>query len=432
MERTIQIQPLDPLMIRDGRPFGNTPGARAHTLGTVTPGVVAGTLRTLMQKNNTAGTFGTTTKDAEREGKPSTVAKVDIRGPLYMLNDRLFLPMPYDLDLYEPGPQEDPASMHVNVRRPIEPAKNTPTHLQGFLGTGKTSLHEDKLWPVSMDTEIRKPLKSAPAYISAEWMIKWLCDNLQPKQWSDAIAEWRSKPEDKVHFIAPFVKEVRTHTAIQAETSTVQDKALFSTESLVIPPDVSLIASASIGSDVKWEGTISGIHSFGGKRRLAHFREIDDQEIQDNIWKCPEAIAQAVAENPRYLRMVLATPAYFSKGWLPGWIDENLRSSDKFDKQLQIELCWACLPRWEGISGWSYRHNQPKAVRRMVAAGSVYFFKVISGDPVEFVRRNWLASMSDEDRRKAFFDKQDGYGLATWGVWTPHGHHKGMDKGDIR
>ncbi|MBT2288282.1 type III-B CRISPR module-associated protein Cmr3 [Paenibacillus albidus] len=424
MERTIQIQPLDPLMIRDGRPFTDSPGARAHTLNTVTPSVVAGTLRRLMQKNNKAS--AATIKSAEvKYGKSSSIAKVDIRGPLYMMNRRLFLPMPYDLDLYEPKPEDDQAHIHVNVRRPIKPATGNLKISEGFLGTSKTSLHDDKLWPVTMDTEIRKPLRGAPAYVSAEWMIQWLCDRVQPQDWSKALAEWRIQESQKskkgiVDFIAPFVKEVRTHTAIEGTTSTAKEKALFSTESLVLPPDFSLIAGTTLRADTAWEGKISGIHSFGGKRRLAHFQEIEDKETQNNIWKCPPAIKDAVAAQTDYLRMVLATPAYFSKGWLPGWLDENLKSTDKFDEQLQVQLCWACLPRWEGISGWSYNRNQPKAVRRMVAAGSVYFFKVVAGDPVEFVQRKWLASMSDEDRRKAFFDKQDGYGLATWGVWTPH------------
>jgi CRISPR-associated protein Cmr3 len=117
--------------------------------------------------------------------------------------------------------------------------------------------------------------------------------------------------------------------------------------------------------------------------------------------------------------MVLTTPAYFSKGWLPGWLNEQLKSSfDRFPN-MELQLRWACVPRWEGISGWSYRHQEPKAVRRMVPAGSVYFFEVINGDPVEFVKEKWLMPMSDFDRRKGSFDQSDGCGMAVWGIWSP-------------
>ncbi|KAE8559298.1 MULTISPECIES: type III-B CRISPR module-associated protein Cmr3 [Paenibacillus] len=429
MERSIQIQPLEPLMIRDGRPFGATPGARAHSLNTVTPGVIAGTLRTLMR---------------QQCSQYSTLAKVDVRGPIYMLENRLFYPMPHDLDLYEPETDDETGedkkgSISVHVRRPCEPPKEQEQVKQGFLGTGNTGLHEDKLWPIRMPENIKKNLKSAPAYVSEEWMIRWLCDEVSPQEWSDAIGQWRNQQTEKKkktssseHFIAPFAREVRTHTAIQPNTYTAMDKALFSTESLVLPPDLSLVAHVKIPEELNWTGKIKGLHSLGGKRRLAHFQEIEDSQKQSDIWTCPEKVLQAVAAHPKYVRMVLTTPAYFSKGWLPGWLNEELESTKKLDHKLPIKLKlrWACVPRWQAVSGWSYGKNKAKAVRRMAPAGSVYFFEVIEGDPIELVRSKWLASMSDEDRRHAFFDKQDGYGLATWGIWNPPNSMRGMENGN--
>ena len=46
----LRIQPLDPLMIRDGRPFDMTPGIKAYSLHDVSPSVLAGTIRTLLGK----------------------------------------------------------------------------------------------------------------------------------------------------------------------------------------------------------------------------------------------------------------------------------------------------------------------------------------------------------------------------------------------
>ena len=40
------IEPIDPLIVRDGRPFGPTPGARARTLPFPFPQTIAGAVRT--------------------------------------------------------------------------------------------------------------------------------------------------------------------------------------------------------------------------------------------------------------------------------------------------------------------------------------------------------------------------------------------------
>lgn len=431
MERIIKIQPLDPLMIRDGRPFGITPGVRAHTLQTVTPSVVAGTLRSLSRMKLAQKWDGVARSSY-------SVSQMDVRGPLYRKGQRIFFPMPLDINLFEQGMNDSKNSskqvpdVKASIIRPVYPQKQNTTNEYGFLGTGTVGLHEDKLWPVKMPAHMAKPYKSIPAYLSSEMLISWLCDELDEARWASTVHAWRKgegKPkstfsEDQEHLMAPFPKEIRTHTAIDESTKAAKDQQLFSTESIVLPPDVSLMAKLNVPAHTPLQQSIGGAHSFGGKRRLAHFQDITQEESAQQIWTCPDRVVEAVRKHPKYLRMILATPAFFSKGWIPGWLNENLVSTDKLALNdaasgVKLQLRWACIPRWEAVSGWSYRKKQPKAVRRMVPAGSVYFFEVLDGDPVKFVSQFWLQSISDKDRRLAFFDKQDGYGLATWGIWTP-------------
>lgn len=152
---------------------------------------------------------------------------------------------------------------------------------------------------------------------------------------------------------------------------------LFDTEALVFPEDAYLLAEADLSeSNIAWPKGLSAIHSFGGKRRLAHFSETEAGEV----WSCPDSILQAL-DGACYIRMVLATPAYFTKGWLPGWLDSDLRGKPEAmgEEDIVLELKWACVPRWQPISGWSYGKREEKAIRRMVPAGSVYFFKVERG-----------------------------------------------------
>lgn len=443
MERIISIQPLDPLMIRDGRPFGRTPGVRAHTLQTVTPSVVAGTLRSLCRMKLGQSGNGCTRCSY-------SVSKIDVQGPLYRKGKRIFFPMPLDINFFENSITDSEISVEhapdvkAFIKRPIQPQEQHSKLEYGFLGTGTVGLHEDKLWPVSMPVHMTKPYKSTPAYLSSELLISWLCDELDEKGWASEIHSWqkgRTTPthayfNEQEHFMAPFPRETRTHTAIDESTKAAKDQQLFSTESIVLPPDVSLIARLNPPDKIRFQEKIDEVHSLGGKRRLAHFQDVTEDESTQKIWSCPDRVVEAVRKSvgnqskPTYLRMVLATPAFFSKGWIPGWLNENLVSTDKLalhDKaaDIKLQLRWACVPRWEAVSGWSYRKREPKAVRRMVPAGSVYFFEVQDGDPVEFVKQYWLQSMSDKDRRLAFFDKQDGYGLATWGIWTPEQSFEG-------
>lgn len=416
MDRTVQIRPLDPLIIRDGRSFDMMSGVRAHSLNAVTPSVLAGTLRTLLGK---------------LAPKPQTVAvdiqklirKTDISGPLYMRGEKLFFPLPRDINISEITDDEHKqGQVHISARRPCKPSKAEGSGTEGFLGTGQVSLHDSRLWPVSIsDREADPlPLHKLPAYISAEWMTHWLCDDTSG-EWDKALVDWceeRYHVNGCAHFMAPFGKEIRTHTEMNDDTSVARHQHLFSSEALVFPPDVAMVARMRVSDALNIRVPITEVHSFGGKGRLASFQEIPDTKAANYIWQCPEPVQQAVAKQPKFLRMVLTTPAYFAKGWLPRWLNERLDSTNKLTN-LRIRLRWACVPRWEGISGWSYRYKGPKAVRRMVPAGSVYFFEVVEGDPTQFVKMNWLKSMSDPDSRRGSFDQSDGCGMAVWGTWTP-------------
>lgn len=91
-ERWFHIQPLDPLLIRDARPFQSVPGIRARSLNDVPPSVVAGTLRTALAKKR---------QSIKHTTPLSYYAKSLVRGPLYRWHDHLYVPMPHDLELFD-------------------------------------------------------------------------------------------------------------------------------------------------------------------------------------------------------------------------------------------------------------------------------------------------------------------------------------------
>ncbi|WP_028545247.1 type III-B CRISPR module-associated protein Cmr3 [Paenibacillus taiwanensis] len=450
MKKTLRIEPLDPLLIRDGRPFNRTPGVVARSTSTIAPSVVAGTLRTAMYKHIQSSCSPSVSKD-QIECIRKSITKSVVRGPLHSMYGEVYYPFPQDVDVSEVD-----RKIKVHFRRPR-------THLnedEGFLGTDTNSRYTGQLLPV-LHAATDKPWPKKPAFVSASWMTRWLADELTESDWETALQEWSAACKDRStaletwneaqvsapYFLAAFEHELRTHTAIDEQTYGAKDEHLFGTEMLVLPEGLSLLAECDL-SNVRqeWpEGSLATIHSMGGKKRLVHIQE----SLSTQVWNCPADLSEKMAEMSAdrqcdrteqlgngegdpgalrlerdgcYVRMVLATPAYFAKGWLPRWVNTETLLTERAGwlENVSMKLVWACLSDWQPVSGWSYTENKSKALRRMVPAGSVYFFQVMEGEPSDLLKRGWLRSVSDANRRKGAFDKEDGFGLAMWGLWRPN------------
>ena len=99
------IEPHDPLIVRDGRPFSAVPGAQAVSLSFPFPSTTTGGVRTRAGLN-TDGVFVADTKTIE------AVKKIKVRGPLLLqlpteASKQLdwLLPAPADALILEPDQQ---------------------------------------------------------------------------------------------------------------------------------------------------------------------------------------------------------------------------------------------------------------------------------------------------------------------------------------
>ena len=296
-----------------------------------------------------------------------------------------------------------------------------------------------------------------------------------PPFWSaDKMVEWLKSPQGKCFLVPPVPpnsekeiktgsrflpnpqKDTRTHVKIDPELGSAEDEMLFRTVGL----DFSLKGqSHGIKISVKVEGdgiviggksledlvaSIDCFGTLGGERRLVHWNtekaegqtEPDGVQFQSSDklrggWNFSEKICDALDKQNsemKRLRLILATPAIFYNmtdichGWLPGWLKYDGNSIEgappDAPQGLKLKLVSACVDRWKPISGWSLEKTDqgnkrgPKPVRRLVPAGSVYFFKVVEGDAVDLVKTFWLKSICDIRG-----DRRDGFGLALWGVW---------------
>lgn len=376
MSQHLILTPRDPLVVRDGRPFGNASGHRMKSLDWPYPSVLAGSLRTLLGK--LAGGFS--------DEIVAGLKRIEIAGPLPLLNHELYFPAPRDILVYE----EDGVRRHMR----LWPAQYT----------GGCDL-PDGLAPVAVTKDV-KPA-DVPAYWSSNRMAAWLCGEsptiLPPTLEEAAPGTGYLKAPDK---------DERTHAAIDMNTGAAADGMLFTTVGLDMTEGLQIAARVDANDD--WTthlNRLGGLYPFGGERRLVHWQRDDNTS-----WQCPSELQATLSESgTRLIRLILATPAIFDQGWRPGWLNAHWQGSPPCHPGITLKLISACVDRWKPISGWSLEKGRwgPKPVRRLVPAGSVYFFEVEKGDPATLADDAcWLRSICDTEQ-----DRRDGFGLALWGIW---------------
>lgn len=381
-ELFLSITPHDPIIARDARPFGF--GLRMKSLDWPYPSVLAGSVRTMLGKTN-SNDFDDRTVAA--------LKKVSVAGPLPLCNGRLYLPAPGDILIEE---------LQNGARRAhsLRPAK---------LRKGEGSnLPNQKLLPTMVPESIENEFKPAAsaAFWSMEKMAAWLA--------SDAYESFdlSSTPEDDEQITDLLdlpKKESRAHVGIKAESGSAEDGRLFETIGLDFGANMQIAARVDTG-EFAWK---NALHPIGGERRLAVWKAGTDPG-----WSCPPEITGALREK-HGLRMVLATPAVFSGGWLPGWIDKKTLEGRPpgAPDGVALRLVSASVGRWKPLSGWSLEKGRcgPKPIRRLVPAGSVYFFEMTEGSPADLAKPLWLRPVSDTMGGQDY--GCDGFGLALWGVW---------------
>jgi len=406
----LSITPHDPIIARDGRPFGIGQGIRMRSLDWPYPSVLAGSLRTMLGKMN--GGFS-------NDNAITGLLEISIAGPMPVKGTQLFYPIPKDIIA-----KEKKGIRSAIPLRPITLRKDEYCDfpISGIIPAMIPDYLEDDFKPEKL-----------PAFWSLEKMIKWLAnsDGTDFVLCKNAINEddetnrcedkkkrkfWSNDPD---FLDSPEIDE-RVQTGIERNTGVadVENGLLFMSSGLDLSATekggrISLAARVRTDNIYKdLVDKLDEIHPFGGERRLAHWFRADEPAG----WKCPPEIPSKLTElNSGKIRMVLATPAIFSNGWLPGWLDpkslEGIPPGAKDDQKLK--LISACTDRWRPISGWSAESRGPKAIRRMVPAGSVYFFEAkIAETASDLVKSLWLEPVCDKPQ-----DCKDGFGLAVWGVW---------------
>ncbi len=398
---TLLLTPRDPIVARDGRPFGVGQGRRMYSMPWPLPSVVAGSFRTALVKANPNLDFN--------DNMPERLKQIEVAGVFPAVDETLYLPAPLDA-VAEPGEKTDELK-HLHRARPEE------ADWEEALKGGCDFPNNASLRPVVLS---RKVDDFKPCAVPAWWPV-------------DELAAWllEERVDLDSRFLNEAVRETRDHVCLDARRGAAAEGLIFTTVSLNVRhlprygvsatepfrkrfADVHLSARVTIKDGEFDHFTSFDLwHPLGGERRLVHWRRGGTAPL----WHCPDKVQHGL-NNAKRVRMVLATPAIFKHGWRPGWIDAEQLTGKPFDSAPMLRLVGVANRRWQAVSGWSLAAPRgPKPIRRMVPAGSVYFFEVVDGSSSSSSSKlgaeGWLRSISDDEQ-----DRRDGFGLAVWGIWN--------------
>ena len=371
----LTLDALAPLIVRSGRPFDSLAGA-ADAARFPPPSTVAGCLRTAWARE-TGQDFGT------------HLAELSISGPLLLdHHNKPLVPKPAD-------------ALYFAAENSTQCVRGTP---KAFAAGCDADLPEGLL-PVQL-TEART---GKPSH-GPRW---WALDDLL------AFRRGEELPYDKLCKTGwtPAVGDRRTHVVIDPKTGVANEGGLFQTEGLVLAERKASDAAQNglhllvLRLLVQCEKPLSDclVH-LGGERRLAALEEPQSLDV----WPQPPSGWLQRISAVGHMCLTLLTPSIFSSGYCPGWLDSAYIGSPPNIPRLRLQLCAVAVERWQAHSGWDLAAKQPRPSRKLVPAGTTYWFRILEGGDHDALHALWLANVSDLEQ-----DRRDGFGLALPSAWSP-------------
>ncbi|MCP4081477.1 MAG: hypothetical protein GY743_14620 [Planctomycetaceae bacterium] len=380
------IRPKAPLLFRNAKPFASGEGG-AETLPFPSPATISGAMRTAWAEQQKKGLGLEYTKE-----NAELLRKKQVLGPL------LVSEKPGCTQLLMPAPRDSLCLENTEGEQIIY--RIVPK----TLGEGEgCDLPNESLLPLYLKTDdTSKPAADAPAFWYLKRLIDWLADDM-----SNTLTA-------KGQGIGSLPIEYRTHVAIDPTKSTAKDAHLFETAGLDFSQQrkavggwdserFALLADFQDGCEIQ-----NDYRTVGGEARLGFI------ERTEGLWPaCPERLTTALSRS-KGCRLYLATPAIFTNGWLPGFIDPKTLEGKLHNVKLKLRA--AAVPRWEAGTSWDMTQSSGgkgmRTTQRMAAAGSVYWFEIQGENTAVQLCESWLTSISD-------CREKDGFGLVLPGVWNP-------------
>ncbi|MDD4180904.1 MAG: type III-B CRISPR module-associated Cmr3 family protein [Victivallaceae bacterium] len=421
----LEIHPRDVLYFRDGRPIGSS--AEGSGAMWPSPSLFHSALLSALHgelgnniKQWESSHEHLTEKELKRQ-KDGRGLKVRYNfgglktwGPFPKNDGNIYVPTPADLLAVDDEQKNDETIRYTNgVMTPLELPEqginNLPKPLKYSVGSlGKPSKKKPGEW-ISLN-ELSKYLDGKPVKPETVTASKLYSSEARP---GIGIDPKTGTTEKSKFYLDSGADSLTSHDF--PKTGTTEKSKFYSAEYLRLTEGTSMVAFAQCTAK-KYDGTETDVLKeffrpasqasflFGGQRGVAY---LECNRKKNNF---PDATVKNIQ-----LKWVLLTPAYFSAGWLPGWVDQNngnVLLKENKQKSVNAQLVAALVAKPTAISGWSVASGKPKATRLLVPAGSVYYFKCANVEDAERLCRIL------HGKTKSDMLGEQGFGFGVCGTWN--------------
>jgi CRISPR-associated protein Cmr3 len=355
----IEIKPFDTLFFRNARSFSMGDDSWADGVFPPSPSVIYGVLRSAwfaehMEEFKKAATLEDPT------------LKLRIKKFYYESGGSSYLPLPADLVAGKTNSSNDKVVdlFPLKIRDIRSRASSSP--LQSILVSPKGS---------------GEVVSSVEAGIMS---IKLFRDYLQGE-----FAGLKAQKLESFRILEPKIGIARSNHSRSAE------------EGMLYRVGMSRLNNLSMV--VEFEGISlpeAGFLKIGGEGKGASYKSLESKLFE---LAPPDAV-------DGLFKAYLLTPAVFSKGWIPGWLDDNSLEGSPPGSPGRVRLITASLTPPLRLGGFDMKKQKAKPMRTAVGAGSVYYFECIDGNPVDLARWFHEKPISDDEG-----DCNQGFGICLAG-----------------
>ncbi|KQC07105.1 MAG: hypothetical protein APR54_06410 [Candidatus Cloacimonas sp. SDB] len=163
-----------------------------------------------------------------------------------------------------------------------------------------------------------------------------------------------------------FISEPKVGIAIDQNTGTSKEEHLYRVDMMRPREELKIIIDFA---GLEFDDEI--MFKLGGEGKFV-YANVKDETYQIKMPKI----------DSKFL-LYLNTPAIFKNGWLPSWIDKDSLIGEIPNSNLKIKLLSCAIGKPDFIGGFDMAKGEPKPMFKAVPAGSVYFMEIIEGDPAE-------------------------------------------------
>lgn len=373
----ISVYSENALVLRDGRPFGSMGSVQSTGQGFnwPMPQTVAGMIRSAIGLSVSPDYFTPETR--------AVLQKVVVRNQMIYGKKQssekaeALYPLPLDCIFTDCG---NDLIMHTLDYRPDNTALSE--------GEGTDIPYAPWITPL-LDTS-EKPSKRAPVYVWESFMRSYIdgnhdCTSVSAQEIGISAPVWQSTMHNSVDFKSGVSKDGKlfAHKEIFMGAKAGEQIIPLSIHMTVenIPPEAAETFTAE---------NVKNMY-LGGERRMVAASFITEEDC---------SAMPASFGNKQYLKLVLISHGNFG-GWVPAWLDPAETGFKTIAGiPCGVRLVSACVGSWFGISGWEYQghsHGIPKAMQKIVPAGSVYVIEIekpeLSADVAAFF---WGKSMDPD------------------------------------